>query len=227
MKSQKLDQFKKRLLDERKEVLNTLKLMEDHQSTHASIRESTEELSSYDNHPADLGTEMFIVEMNANLENHERYRLTEIDRALEKIENGTYGNCNLCGKEIDEERLEFIPEANICMECAKDKMPIEDFQGDRGRPVEEELLYPAFERTNMDGKDYTGYDGEDAYQDVAKYNQVKNDPSFTTGDHLGVFDENSHGVVQEVENITEGEFLDQLYTNAVERQNRKRTLPPK
>ncbi|MDR5657928.1 TraR/DksA C4-type zinc finger protein [Serpentinicella sp. ANB-PHB4] len=206
MESNKLQYFKRRLQNEKNEILETLKSMEDRQPNSASMREYTEELSAYDNHPADLGTEMFMTSMQANLENHERYRITEIDRAIEKIENGTYEECTLCNNTIPEERLEALPEANICMECAKEKLPIQDTV--ETRPSEEDLLYPAFGRTS-NINDYTGFDGEDAYQEVAKFNQVKSDPSFSTGDHLGIFDDDSREV-QDVENISNEQYIEQL-----------------
>ncbi|QUH26122.1 TraR/DksA C4-type zinc finger protein [Serpentinicella alkaliphila] len=209
MDKKKLKHYKELLLDEKKEVLDTLERMEDHQKNSASMREYTEELSAYDNHPADLGTEMFMTSMQANLENHERYRTTEIDRALESIDAGTYGKCNLCGSFIAEARLEVMPEANICMECAKKKVPIEDII--HYRPVEEELLSPPFGRTYKDlDNNYSGFDGEDAYQEVAKFNQVKNDPSFSTADNIDVFDDYSLGTVQDVEKITNEHYEDQI-----------------
>jgi len=161
-----------------------------------------------------------MMEMQANLENHERYRITEIERALEKIEDGTFGSCNLCGAEIAEERLEILPEANICMECAKEKLPLHTMQDDRGRPVEEQLLKPPFSRTYMDGKDYTGYDGEDAYQDVEKFNQIKNDPSLEGGNQQMVFDDEAPGIVQGVEKVSEDQYMEQLYTTRLDRKYR-------
>ncbi|MBM7614530.1 TraR/DksA C4-type zinc finger protein [Alkaliphilus hydrothermalis] len=217
MNPQKLEHFKKRLLDEKKEVMETLERMEEHHGTHASLREYTEELSAYDNHPADLGTEMFMVEMQNNLENNEKYRVREIERALEKMDNGTYGECDICGSHIDEDRLEIMPEAHICIACADKKLPMDAFNADRGRPVEEELLYPPFERTNMDGEDYTGFDGEDSYQAVAKYNQVKNDPSEEGINMMGVYDVHPVGTVEETDEITELEYYNQLYTGDMDR----------
>lgn len=209
MDGKKLKHYKNLLISEKEEVLDTLERMEDHQKNSASMREYTEELSAYDNHPADLGTEMFMTGMQANLENHERYRITEIDRALESIDTGTYGKCNICGSHIAEERLEIMPEANICMTCARKKMPIEDVM--KTRPVEEELLSPPFGRTYKDlDKEYAGFDGEDAYQEVAKFNQVKSDPSFSTADNIDVFDDYSLGTVQDVEKITNEEYEEQI-----------------
>jgi len=200
--------FKNRLLQEKANTMNTLKMMAEHHPKDASMREYTEELSSYDNHPADLGTEMFMMAMQSNLENHERYRMTEIDRALEKIENGTYGDCQLCGAHVSEERLDIMPEANICMKCAENKLEAHKLSTDR--PVEEEVLSPSFRTNHKYYQDYTGFDGEDAYQAVAKFNEMKNDPSFATGDHLGIFDDYNIGTVEEVENISEAYYKSQL-----------------
>jgi len=209
LERKKLKHYRELLKQEKKEVLDTLERMENHQKNSASMREYTEELSSYDNHPADLGTEMFMTAMQANLENHERYRITEIERAMESIDAGTYGRCNLCGNYIAEERLDVMPDANICMSCANKKVPIEDIMN--YRPIEEQYLSPPFGRTykDLDGE-YAGFDGEDAYQAVAKFNQVKNDPSFSTADNIDVFDDYSLGTVEDVEKITNEHYEDQL-----------------
>jgi DnaK suppressor protein len=45
----------------------------------------------------------------------------EIERALQRMENGTYGTCMGCGKLIHPARLESIPEATLCIECKQDK----------------------------------------------------------------------------------------------------------
>ena len=46
-------------------------------------------------------------------------KLKDVNRALEKIEKGEYGKCENCGKEIEIERLEAVPEAKLCMKCNK------------------------------------------------------------------------------------------------------------
>ncbi len=45
--------------------------------------------------------------------------LAEVNTALEKIEDGTYGICNRCGKNIPKSRLEFLPYATTCAKCRK------------------------------------------------------------------------------------------------------------
>lgn len=209
MDKQKLRHLKKLLLEEKKDVLNTISLM-DNNEPNASMQEYYDELSMYDNHPADLGTEMFMVEQNMNLKNNEKLTLDEIEKSLEKIENGTYGKCELCGKEIGFDRLEVLPHANICIDCAEDKIPIDEMMD--YRPKEEENLQFPFGRTFKDisEEDSVEFDGEDSWQSVARFNDVPGDPSFTTGDNLGVFDEVDAGIVQSVEQISEGYYKGQI-----------------
>ena len=57
------------------------------------------------------------LEKRLALENHIRQELASVEHALEKIEKGTYGICDNCGKAIDPARLEALPQANICMDC--------------------------------------------------------------------------------------------------------------
>src|SRR5690554_5746263 len=126
--------------------------MEEHQPHSASMREYTEELSAYDNHPADLGTEMFMAEMQINLENNEKYRLNEIEDALQRIDNDNYGICKGCGTKIEKERLEIIPETSTCLQCEEHEVPLND--SDANRPVEERLLRSPFGRTYKRDDDY-------------------------------------------------------------------------
>lgn len=47
--------------------------------------------------------------------------VAQIDRALEKLDDGTYGVCDVCGTEIPEERLEAIPATSLCVQCSTDR----------------------------------------------------------------------------------------------------------
>jgi len=58
-------------------------------------------------------------EITFDLSANEKNMLKEIDIALAKIEKGTYGICELCGREIGEKRLKHIPYARYCIECQK------------------------------------------------------------------------------------------------------------
>jgi RNA polymerase-binding protein DksA len=82
-----------------------------------SLAEETGDLSiGKDDHIADSATETFMRELDEGLEENAEHLLTEIEGALERIENGTYGTCVGCGKPIDEERLQAVPYATLCIE---------------------------------------------------------------------------------------------------------------
>jgi len=62
-------------------------------------------------------TESFELEKQLALEKRLKDRLVEVERALRKFEEGTYGLCDVCGKPINPERLEALPQANLCLSC--------------------------------------------------------------------------------------------------------------
>jgi DnaK suppressor protein len=62
-------------------------------------------------------TETLELEKRLGLENRMRQEIAAIDHTLDKIVKGTYGICDNCGKAIAEERLEALPQANLCIEC--------------------------------------------------------------------------------------------------------------
>lgn len=117
--------YRKILLKEKSNITNLVGEMKDNTlfgdtTEHTSEKYTTSELSSYDNHLADLGTELYIQEMQNSLTDHQRMKLSNINDALARIDNGTYGICENCKNTIDENRLEFIPETNLCSCCAKE-----------------------------------------------------------------------------------------------------------
>jgi RNA polymerase-binding transcription factor len=77
------------------------------------------ELSSAagDQHLADHASEMVDREVDESLEVNAEQLVREIDRALGKIDAGTYGKCERCGQGIPEERLEAVPYATLCVSC--------------------------------------------------------------------------------------------------------------
>ncbi|MDD3386691.1 MAG: TraR/DksA family transcriptional regulator [Candidatus Pacebacteria bacterium] len=74
-----------------------------HNMNNSNEDEDTDEVEEYEN----------LLPVERSLEE----RLMNINIALEKIEKGSYGKCDKCGKEISEERLTAIPEAKNCIEC--------------------------------------------------------------------------------------------------------------
>jgi DnaK suppressor protein len=65
----------------------------------------------------ELATEIAEVEKGLILEKRIREQLAEVERALDKFEQGTYGLCDNCGQPIDTARLEALPHANLCLSC--------------------------------------------------------------------------------------------------------------
>lgn len=130
-------------------------------------REALSELSLADNHPADIGTETFERSKDIGLKDRSRAQLAKIDEALARIADGSYGACAGCGAPIPEERLETVPAATTCVDCqqvrdARDKARI--------RPVEEQVIAMPFGGIpGSDNSEDNMYDGEDSWEDVARY----------------------------------------------------------
>ncbi len=57
----------------------------------------------------------------ATLDTHVKYQLREVEEALRKLDNQTYGLCTKCGKPIDPARLEALPQATLCLTCKNQK----------------------------------------------------------------------------------------------------------
>ena len=80
-------------------------------------RESSGDLSAYSIHPADLGTDAMERENDLLVASAEGRLLIEINEAIQRVEDGSYGMCESCGKEIDHRRLDVVPNARLCLKC--------------------------------------------------------------------------------------------------------------
>ncbi|MFD2639708.1 TraR/DksA C4-type zinc finger protein [Piscibacillus salipiscarius] len=115
MDQQLMKELKQELLNEKKRVQEELDSFETNESF---IEDSVGELNSADQqHPADTGTEMFEREKDMALHRRAEEELSEINHALEKMEEGTYGICEKTGKPIPEERLKAMPTARYVIEA--------------------------------------------------------------------------------------------------------------
>ena len=113
------DRFRDLLLEERRRVDAAIQnLHEDHPG---SISDETGEDAVYDNHLADTATETYDRELDYTLEENSGHLLGEIDSALKRIDDGTYGRCTSCDKEIPAERLEARPWATLCIGCQRER----------------------------------------------------------------------------------------------------------
>ncbi|MCL0053326.1 TraR/DksA C4-type zinc finger protein [Dehalococcoidales bacterium] len=94
------------------------RLIEELEQLKASIRPASErrEGSPFGKREEEA-TETLELEKRLSLEKRIRKQLAEIEHALHKFEQGTYGLCDDCGQPIDPARLEALPQANLCLSC--------------------------------------------------------------------------------------------------------------
>jgi len=81
-----------------------------------TTEDAVQELSTSDQHLADQATETFERERDLSVLQRVEAQLHEVDAALARVEAGSYGTCELCGKPIGDERLEAMPMARYCLE---------------------------------------------------------------------------------------------------------------
>jgi RNA polymerase-binding protein DksA len=106
------------LLEERERVGRAIaNLREDHPG--ATDDEADEIAGSSDNHLGDAAAVTLDREIDYTLEENSGQVLADIDAALKRIDDGTYGICTACGEQIGEERLEAYPWASLCIEDAR------------------------------------------------------------------------------------------------------------
>ena len=74
--------------------------------------------TSMPNHMAELGSDNFDQEFTLSLLGNEKNALDQIEAAIERIEDGSYGRCETCDVQIPKARLDAIPYASLCMQCA-------------------------------------------------------------------------------------------------------------
>lgn len=113
-----VERFKELLLEKRREIVGSVNEMED-ESIKKSRLDSSGDLSSVPIHMADLGSDNFEQEFTLGLMDSERKILREIDEALQRAEDGTYGICGQCQSVISEARLEAAAWSRNCVNCAR------------------------------------------------------------------------------------------------------------
>jgi len=165
MKKQDMNRLQGLLEAEKAELLEVEARLAGSDGLGQSMNESTGELSAYDNHPGDYGSEMYERSKDMGLLENTRQQLAEIEEAQNAIADGSYGYCRYCGQVIPERRLFAMPRTLLCVQCKRKQ---ED-QDSHNRPVEEEFLSAPFGRTFTDEDDNVIFDGEDSWEAVARY----------------------------------------------------------
>ena len=111
-----LKDFKKIVLKKKEEILNDLKHISD-DTLRKSQKEASGDISGYTYHMADVATDNYDREFSLGLASGERKSIYELDDALKRIEEGTFGICDDCKSAITKIRLRAVPSARLCIKC--------------------------------------------------------------------------------------------------------------
>jgi len=117
MKDTDLKVYREKLILLRARLRGDVSAMAD-AALNKSRSEASGDLSSMPIHMADIGTDNFEQEFTLSLMQNEEQTLDQIESALERIEDGTYGKCEECAARIPKARLNAIPYAAMCVKCA-------------------------------------------------------------------------------------------------------------
>ncbi|MEN6349788.1 MAG: TraR/DksA C4-type zinc finger protein [Syntrophomonas sp.] len=124
--------YKSSLLRKKEQIEEVIKDKREYMTV--PVSEAIDELSSYDQHPGDLGTEMFEREKTLGLLELMELELEKVNDALSRYEQGQYGVCEECGQSIEPARLERLVNTTLCAACAK------RHQHSFTRPAEEDVI---------------------------------------------------------------------------------------
>lgn len=114
MDARKRDKFKTSLEEERDRLATEVAEMEEASAENLSDVSGE---NNYRDHMADQGTATFTRELDMTLFDNTRQLLEQVDKALARVEEGSYGTCTRCSKKISIPRLEAVPSAELCIEC--------------------------------------------------------------------------------------------------------------
>ncbi|MDQ0429885.1 YteA family regulatory protein [Planomicrobium stackebrandtii] len=153
MKAEQVKKLKKQLEDQVESLEDRVEHTEEFEST---------ELSNYDNHPADNATDLYDQERGMAMTQFKEEELEDAKIALAAIEDGTYGTCAVCGKDIPFERLEALPTALTCIDHADQKPDLET------RPPEEDVLRASTSQP-VEKEDGAIRDYQDSFEDVEDF----------------------------------------------------------
>jgi RNA polymerase-binding protein DksA len=107
---------RRRLGEERQRLLDEIEAMA---GSRAQSDDPTLDAEAYSNHPANIGTETYEMEKDLALVGNLRRQLAMTEAAIVRLDEGTYGICTNCGRQIDPERLDALPHASLCIDCKR------------------------------------------------------------------------------------------------------------
>lgn len=211
MNSNEMQSYKILLEKRLAEINHTIEMMKENNEAEQD-KFSPSELSNYDNHPAELGTELYHLELNNALKVHEESILQDIKDALLRISKGTYGICSRCGVEIPALRLEALPYVRFCLNC-EDDMENEPARQFTLRVDKNRLLDAPFGRKYLNRQEDDEHEGKDQFNDLMKYGS-SDSPQDMGGYHdyeeyyTNEIDE--QGIVDDMDRVSNEQYKKQL-----------------
>jgi DnaK suppressor protein len=206
-----LNHYRDLLNKQLKEIDNTVQKMKENKDAEQD-KYSPTELSNYDNHPAEIATELFQVEFNSALRVHEEHLLKDMRDALKRIDDGTFGKCAFCEQDIGEERLEVIPYTRLCIKCEEDKEVTSGYLSN-SRPNEELVLDAPMGRKYLNKREDDEHEGMDQFNDLMKYGSADS-PQDLGGYHdyedYYTNEIDKQGIVDDMDRISNEQYKKQL-----------------
>src|SRR3989338_2267628 len=112
---EQLKQFRQLLITERAKVVGEIRSIA--QDASPTPREASGDLSAYTVHMADMAADTYERELSMDLVSSEQEILYQIDDALKRLDDGSYGICQQCNQPILMSRLKAVPYASLCISC--------------------------------------------------------------------------------------------------------------
>lgn len=179
------------LKEELLKMKNNLQITEKNTTIKESAQEASGELSMYDNHPADMATELFEREKDLALNEHAESELGKVKEALNAINKGVYGLCKICNEDIPFERLEAVPYTTLCIEHAKEEET----------SVEEDTALNSVENPFDLTRDKRGRDYENSFQEVAEFGTSDSPSDFIDSDKPTYADDNDCNTYKSIDKL--------------------------
>jgi RNA polymerase-binding transcription factor DksA len=132
---QQLEELASRLRDDASAIAE--------QTHRASGGQGDGELSNAPMHLADKGTDEYLHDLNATLLENEEFLAAEAHAALERLDQGNFGDCEVCGESIPRARLDAIPYARCCVQCASAQQAGQRANLNHGRPNSPDVVLSA------------------------------------------------------------------------------------
>ncbi|MBN2452784.1 MAG: TraR/DksA C4-type zinc finger protein [Candidatus Omnitrophica bacterium] len=120
MPKSELKKYKELLLRERSQVGGDLMHISKN-TLNKSARDASGDLSGYSYHMADQASDDYDRDFSLGRATEEQKLLYAIDEAIKRVEDGSYGNCLVCGRQIAKRRLMALPHSELCIECQEKK----------------------------------------------------------------------------------------------------------